>query len=141
MNMAQKGDRVKVDYTGKLENGEVFVTSNDSDPVKFNIGDGKILPAFEEGIIGMSIGEKKTITVPPEKAFGFKKQDLIVNVGRSTFKNTTPEIGKKFGLQMKDGKNFEAVVVRTEKEMVTMDANHPLAGETLKFDVQLLEIV
>jgi FKBP-type peptidyl-prolyl cis-trans isomerase 2 len=141
MNMAQKGDRVKVDYTGKLQNGEVFVTSNNRPPVQFKIGEGKILPAFEEGVIGMSIGEKKTITVPPEKAFGSKKQDLIVNVGRSTFMDATPEIGKKFGLRMDDGNSYEAVIVRADKELVTLDANHPLAGETLTFDVQLLEIV
>jgi peptidylprolyl isomerase len=140
MSMAQKGDKVKVDYTGKLQSGKVFVTSNDRDPVEFKIGEGKILPAFEESVVGMAIGEKKKITLSPEKAFGPKKQKLIFNVKRNAFSDDTPDVGKRFGVRMEDGNNLEAVVVRTDNEVVTLDANHPLAGETLTFDVQLLEI-
>jgi peptidylprolyl isomerase len=111
-----------------------------AEPLQFEIGEGKLLPAFEDGIIGMSIGEKKTIILPPEQAFGPRKQRLIVNIGRSIFNNVTPKIGKRFGLRMEDGSSLEAVVVEIDKDLVTMDANHPLAGEELTFDVQLLEI-
>lgn len=140
MSIAQKGDKVTVEYNGKLQSGKIFGTSNDRAPLQFVIGGGQLLPAFEEGVIGMSIGERKTITIPPEKAFGPKKQDLIVDIGRSIFKDITPEFGKRYELRMEDGSSLKAVVVRVDKEIVTMDANHPLAGETLTFDVQLLEI-
>jgi peptidylprolyl isomerase len=141
MNVAQEGDRVKLGYTGKLENGKVFETSQVGGPAQFTVGSGEVFPALERAIVGMSVGETKTITVPQEQAFGQKKEELIVNVPRTSFIDATPEIGSKHRLRMSDGKIMETVVLRVDEEKVALDANHPLAGNALTFDIQLLEII
>jgi peptidylprolyl isomerase len=137
---AQEGDTVRIDYTGRLQDGKVFGTSKGREPVEFVIGRGEILGALEDGLIGMSIGETKTITIPEERAFGPRKQDLIVAVGRISFQETTPEIGERYDIRMKDGRHMEGLVLWVDNDKVTMDANHPLAGKALTFDIELLEI-
>jgi peptidylprolyl isomerase len=142
MNKAKNGDTVKVHYTGKLEDGEVFDTSKDREPLEFTIGGGSVIPGFENGIIGMEIGSKKVVTIPPEDAYGKKHEELILKVNKSEFpENITPALGMELQLRYKDKTSVRAVVTDIMKENVTLDANHPLAEKTLIFDIELVEIV
>jgi peptidylprolyl isomerase len=142
MNKAKNGDTVKVHYTGKLEDGEVFDTSKDREPLEFTIGGGSVIPGFENGIIGMEIGSKKVVTIPPEDAYGKKHEELILKVNKSEFpENITPALGMGLQLRYKDKTSVRAVVTDIMKENVTLDANHPLAEKTLIFDIELVEIV
>ena len=96
MSQAKEGNTVKVHYTGKLESGEVFDTSQDREPLQFTLGGGNIIPGFDNGVRGMKTGDKKTITIPPEEAYGSRRDDLVANVDRADFpENITPEIGQQ----------------------------------------------
>ena len=141
MSQVKNGDTVKVHYTGKLENGKVFDTSEDRQPREFTLGSGKIIPGFEKGIIGMEVGEAKTITVPPEEAYGPRRNELIVDVEKTDLpENITPAIGKQLQIRQKDGNPIKVTITDMNEDTVTLDANHPLAGNTLFFDVELVEI-
>jgi len=142
MSKAKNGDTVKVHYTGKLEDGEVFDTSKDREPLEFTIGGGSVIPGFENGIIGMEIGSKKVVTIPPEDAYGKRHEELLLKVNKSEFpENITPALGMELQLRYKDKTSVRAVVADIKKENVTLDANHPLAEKTLIFDIELVEIV
>ncbi len=141
MSQAKNGDTVKVHYTGKLENGTVFDTSKDRQPLEFTIGSGGIIPGFEKGIIGMEIGDTKTITVPPEEAYGPRRKDLVVDMKKTDLpEDITPAIGKRLRMQQKDGNPIEITITDMDEDTVTLDANHPLAGNRLVFEVELVEI-
>jgi len=141
VSQVKNGDTVKVHYTGKLENGKVFDTSEDRQPREFTLGSGKIVPGFEKGIIGMEVGEAKTITVPPEEAYGPRRNELIVDVEKTDLpENITPAIGKQLQIRQKDGNPIKVTITDMNEDTVTLDANHPLAGNTLFFDVELVEI-
>lgn len=142
MSKAKNGDTVKVHYTGKLEDGIVFDTSKDREPLEFTIGGGSVIPGFENGIIGMEIGSKKVVTIPPEEAYGKRHEELILKVNKSEFpENITPALGMELQLKYKDKTSVRAVVTDIKEESVTLDANHPLAEKTLIFDIELVEIV
>ncbi|MFC1858802.1 peptidylprolyl isomerase [Thermodesulfobacteriota bacterium] len=141
MTQVKKGDAVKIHYTGKLEDETIFDTSFDSDPLEFTIGSGHVFSGLEQGIIGMKSGDKKTITLFPEEAFGKKNQDLIVNLEKSEFPQNTPfAVGFQLQIRGKDGFVADIKITEMTEDTVTVDANHPLAGETLIFDIELLEI-
>ncbi|MCD6454437.1 MAG: peptidylprolyl isomerase [Candidatus Aminicenantes bacterium] len=141
MVKAKIGDKVKVHYTGKLEDGTVFDSSREGEPLEFTIGSGEIIPGFEEQIIGMEEGEKKTFTIPPEKAYGPHREELIIEVRKEEFPpDITPEVGQHLQLRQADGHVFYVVVTDVQEDSVTLDANHPLAGKDLVFDVELLEV-
>ena len=141
MGQAKNGDTVKVHFTGRLENGEVFSNSKDDQPLEFTLGSGKIIPGFEEGIIGMEVGETKTITVPPEEAYGPRRKELIVDVEKTDLpENITPAIGEQIQIRQKDGNPIKVTITDMNEDTVTLDANHPLAGNTLFFHVELVEI-
>ena len=141
MSQAKDGDTVKVHYTGKLENGTVFDTSKDSQPLEFAVGSGKIIPGFEKAIIGMGVGDAKSITVPPEEAYGPSRKELIVDIKKTDLpEDITPAIGKQLQVQQKDGNPIEITITDMDEDTVTLDANHPLAGNTLLFEVELVEI-
>jgi len=141
MVKAKIGDKVKVHYTGKLEDGTVFDSSREGEPLEFTIGSGEIIPGFEEQIIGMEEGEKKTFTIPPEKAYGPHREELIIEVRKEEFPpDITPEVGQHLQLRQPDGHVFYVVVTDVQEDSVTLDANHPLAGKDLVFDVELLEV-
>lgn len=139
MVQAKNGNVVKVHYTGKLEDGRVFVTSLNRDPLQFQIGDDQLIPGFEQAIIGMKVGESKTAKVPPEKAFGTYHQEKVHVIDRGQFPAEV-EIGQKY--QFGQGENEPTVVMVTEitEESVKVDGNHPLAGQNLIFDIQLLAV-
>ena len=141
MSQAKDGDTVKVHYTGKLENGTVFDTSTDRQPLELTLGSAKIIPGFEKGITGMGVGDRKTITVLPEEAYGPSRKELIVDIKKTDLpEDITPAIEKQLQVQQKDGNPIEITITDMDEDTVTLDANHPLAGNTLLFEVELVEI-
>ena len=142
MSQAKSGDTVRVHYTGKLDDGTVFDSSAGSEPIEFVIGDHQVIPGFEDGVAGMEVGEAKTITIPFDQAYGAYDEGLLLEVPRAQFPdNITPEVGEALQLRQPDGDVVTVVISNVSDESVTLDANHPLAGEDLTFDLQLAEIV
>ena len=141
MSQAKNGDTVKVHYTGRLGNGEVFGKSEEDQPVELVLGTGEVIPGVETGILGMEVGEKKTITVPPEQAFGPKREELVVEVEKSDLpENIVHAVGEPLRIRRSDGNDLQAVIADISEDTVTLDGNHPLAGATLFFDLELVEI-
>ena len=142
MALAQAGDTVRVHYTGKLDDGTVFDSSAGSDPIEFVIGDHQVIPGFEDGVTGMTIGETKTVTIPFDHAYGAYDDGLVLTVPREQFPDhITPEVGEALQLQQPDGEMITVIISEVSDESVTLDANHPLAGEDLTFDLELAEIL
>lgn len=138
---AKIGDRVRLHYTGKLENGEVFGTSRGGPAFQITIGKGDVVSGFEKGVIGMEPGDTKTFKVGPEEAYGPRREALIVNVKKSNLpENLKPSIGERFEVKQPNGNLINVRIADIKEEEATLDANHPLAGETLEFDVELVEI-
>lgn len=141
MATAKNGDTVKVHYTGKLENGTVFDSSEGRPPLEFKIGEKKVIPGFENGVIGMEEGQSKNITIPKDEAYGDRREELTQQISRKQIPpSIEPKVGQRLQMQQPDGQAFEVVVSALDDESVTIDANHPLAGETLHFDIKLEEI-
>lgn len=142
MAQAKQGDTVKIHYTGKLEDGTVFDTSTGRDPLQFNIGENQVIQGFEKGVTGMALNESKTITIPSDEAYGPHREEMVLNIPRDQFPpNIEPEIGQQLELGQENGQTTIAIVSQVSESNVTLDTNHPLAGETLIFDIQLIEIV
>ncbi len=142
MASAQAGDTVRVHYTGKLDDGTVFDSSAGSDPIEFVIGDHQVIPGFEDGVTGMAVGESKTITIPFNQAYGAYDDEMVLEVPRAQFPDhITPEVGEALQLQQPDGEMITVIISEVSDESVTLDANHPLAGEDLTFDLELAAIV
>lgn len=138
---AKIGDTVRVHYTGKLENGEVFGTSREGPAFQITIGKGDVVSGFEKGVVGMEPGDTKTFKVAPEEAFGPRREALIVNVKKSNLpENLEQSIGERLEVKQPDGHLLSLRITDIKEDEVTLDANHPLAGETLEFDVELVEI-
>lgn len=141
MTTAQKGDLVLVHYTGKFENGEVFDSSREDAPLPFVLGEGQIIPGFETAVEGMKIGEKKDLVITPEDAYGTYSNDKIIKTDIKNFgEDFSPEKDIQLALQMENGEQALATVKDFDKETVTLDLNHPLAGKTLNFAIELMEI-
>ncbi len=141
MAQAQYGDEVKVHYTGKLEDGTVFDTSTNRSPLQFAIGDGQIIPGLEKAILGMNLGESNTIKVPMDEAYGPRREEMILVLDRNEFPvHMKPEVGQLVEMRHLDGRRMRVTVTDVSESRVTLDANHPLAGKDLTFDIQLLEI-
>lgn len=142
MAAAKKGDTVKVHYTGKLDTGVPFDTSIGSEPLEFVIGSGKLIPGFEEAVIGMTPGESKTVKLPPEKAYGRHREDKVITVNKKDLpENVKPELGMDLEICAPSGQAIPVIVTDMDENTVTLDANHPLSEQTLTFDIQLQEIV
>ena len=139
---AKQGDTVQIHYTGKLEDGTVFDTSEGREPIEFTIGQGQVIPGFEEGVTDMAEGEKKSISIEPENAYGPKRDDLIQDVPRTQFpEEAKVEEGAQFQARTQTGQTINLTVVDVKDDVVTVDGNHPLAGQTLNFDLKLEKIV
>ncbi|MHB9110346.1 MAG: FKBP-type peptidyl-prolyl cis-trans isomerase [Armatimonadota bacterium] len=137
MPAAQNGDTVAVHYTGKLEDGTVFDSSRDREPFKFTIGKGQVIPGFEQAVTGMEVGDSTTVTIPAEQAYGPVEGDMIATFPRSQFPADMPlKVGDRLQLRSEDGQVFFAGVVEVNDDTVTLDANHPLAGKTLVFEIE-----
>ena len=141
MEKAQQGNRVKVHYTGKLEDGTVFDSSSNREPLEFTIGEEQVIPGFEQAVVGMETGENKTATVPAEKAYGPYRNEMLVEVAKNQFpEDLEPEVDQQLQMKRKDGHSIIVRVADVSDDTVTLDANHPLAGKELIFDIELVEI-
>ncbi len=142
MAQAKEGDKVKVNYTGSLEDGTVFGSSSAEDPLEFTIGERNVLPSFENAVIGMNEGDTKTLSIHPEEAFGHRKDDLIFDVERTKL---PPGIDLKLGGILRvgsdAGQDFEVIIANVDDDVVTLDGNHPLAGKVLNLEIHLVEIL
>lgn len=143
MPKVKDGDTVKVHYTGKLtEDGTVFDSSREREPLEFTLGEGQLIPGFEEAVIGMKEGEDTTIELSSKDAYGERREDLELEVSKDDLPdNIEPEEGMQ--LQMQQQENGQAIPVQitaVEDEFVKLDANHPLAGQDLTFDIELVEL-
>jgi FKBP-type peptidyl-prolyl cis-trans isomerase 2 len=142
MQIAKSGDKVKVHYEGKLTNGETFDSSAGRAPLEFEVGSGMVIKGFDEGVSGMTVGEKKTINIPVEEAYGPKNPDMIIDMPKDRFpKDMELEAGMPLMMSDGSGQNFQVVVTEIRDESVILDANHPLAGQDLVFNIELVEIV
>ena len=141
MSQAKSGDTVHVHYTGKLEDGTVFDTSEGRDPLSFELGKKMVVPGFEDAVAGMEVGEKKTVSFPPEEAYGPRLDQLVFTVPRENLPpGYDPQEGQMLRMETKDGRQMDVLVVGSDDAGVKLDANHPLAGQDLTFDVELVEI-
>ena len=141
MATVKDGDVISLHYTGSLDDGTVFDTSEQGSPLSFTVGAGEVIPGFEEGVRGMEIGETREFNIAPEQAYGEYHEDLVRVVPRSAFPpNITPEMGLGFELELPSGQTLPVRIIDVEGDEVTLDANHLLAGETLTFKIRLLSI-
>lgn len=141
MQQAQNGDKVKVHYHGKLRSGETFDSSNGREPLEFELGSGQVIKGFDEGIQGMQVGDKKTIEIPVADAYGEKQQEMIIEFPKDQFPpDMNPEAGMQLMMSNGSGQQFPVSIVEVKEETVVLDANHPLAGQELIFDLELVEI-
>ena len=141
MLQAKMGDKVKVHYTGFLEDGSVFDSSLEGEPFEFTLSEGKVIKGFEDAIIGMNEGETKTISIPPEDAYGPYRNDLIITINRSEISlGFEPIVNMPLQLHSPEGKVFNVVIKSVTEDTIELDANHPLAGKRLLFEIKLLKI-
>jgi peptidylprolyl isomerase len=142
MAQAKKGDTVKVHYNGKLDTGVLFDTSEGSDPLEFKIGSGNLIPGFEEAVIGMSPGEKKTVKIPPEKGYGLYRDDRVIKVEKKDLPgDIVPTEGMTLEICASNGVMVPVQITEIEGSTITLDANHPLSEQTLTFEIELIDIV
>ena len=141
MSKAKANDTVKVHYTGKLTNGQVFDSSLERDPLQFTVGGGQMIKGFDEAVNGMEVAEKKTVTIPCAEAYGEKNDQLIQEVPRTELpEDMKPEPGQTLVATNQDGQQTHVIVKDVAEEKITIDANHPLAGQDLIFEIELVEI-
>ena len=132
---------MQVHYTGKLEDGTVFDTSEDGDPLSFTIGENRVIPGFEEAVTGMEPGDSKTTEVDPEQAYGEHREDMVMEMERDQIPDDVdPEVGQQLQLRLENGQTVPVLITALGEDTVTIDANHPLAGRTLLFDIELVDI-
>lgn len=142
MQKVKSGDKVKVHYHGRLTDGQTFDKSEGREPLEFEVGSGMVIKGFDDGVTGMSVGDKKTINIPFNEAYGPKNPDMIIDMPKDRFpKDIELEIGMPLAMSDGQGQQFEVIVTQLKEESVVLDANHPLAGQDLIFDLELIEIV
>ena len=141
MSQVKENNTVKVNYTGKLSDGQIFDTSEGKEPIEFTLGQGKLIPGFEKGLIDMKLNEKKTITIPQEEAYGDVNKDLIQEVQKTELpQDMAPEVGMGLVSKSPDGQEMNLMVVEVKEDRIVIDGNHPLAGKDLIFDLEVVEI-
>jgi FKBP-type peptidyl-prolyl cis-trans isomerase 2 len=134
-------DQIQVHYTGKVESGEIFDSSLERDPLSFKVGEGKLLKGFEEAVLGMKVDEKKEISIPSEEGYGIIREDLIATVDRKNLgQDIEPEVGMELMSKYPDGTDVVVRIVKVAENEVVVDANHPLAGRDLTFEITLVSI-
>ena len=139
---AKKGDTVRVHYRGTLDDGGEFDSSAGREPLEFRLGTGQVISGFERTVDGMQLGEIRTARLNAGDAYGTHRAELVVELPREQFpEGVTPEAGQQLELQQDDGQRIPVMITAVENETVTLDANHPLAGEALTFEIELVEIV
>jgi len=143
MRAAKQGDTVRVHYRGKLHDGSVFDETFDREPLRFTIGKGQLISGFEEAVVGMNPGDSKTTELPVEKAFGPYLEERVVEVPKNKFARWDPQpiVGEHVPIPQPDGSPIDVIVTEVTESKVTVDFNHPFAGQDLTIDIKLLEIV
>ena len=137
---AKEGNVVKVHYTGKLEDGTMFDSSRNRDPLQFRLGEGQVIPGFEQAIIGMDVGDSKSVEVPPDKAYGAHRDERVYVIDKSKFPADVA-VGQQYQIAQEKSEPSVVTVTDISKGTVTLDGNHPLAGRNLLFDIQLVEVI
>jgi FKBP-type peptidyl-prolyl cis-trans isomerase 2 len=141
MQQVKSGDTVKVHYHGKLNDGTTFDSSEGREPLEFEVGSGNVIAGFDKGVTGMQVGEKKTVNIPVGEAYGEKQDDLYMEFPIDRFPaDLKPEEGMQLNMSNGNGQNFPVIIREVRENSVILDANHPLAGEDLTFDLELVEI-
>ncbi|MBV6622875.1 MAG: peptidylprolyl isomerase [Rivularia sp. (in: Bacteria)] len=141
MTQAKAGDNVKVHYTGKLDDGTVFDSSAEREPLQFSLGSGNVIPGFEEAIVGMAPGESKTATIPADQAYGPQREELVITVEKEQIPtDLSVAVGQQLQISQNNGQVIPVIVTDVSDSKVTLDANHPLAGQQLTFDIELVEV-
>lgn len=141
MAAAVIGDTVKVHYTGTLDDDSIFDSSRDREPLQFTIGTGQVIPGFEEAVIGLEPGSKTRTRIPADKAYGERVAELRIAVAREQFPDDMKvELGDQLHMTTQEGQTIQVEVVELAEESVTVDANHPLAGQALTFEIELVEV-
>lgn len=139
--VAKTGDTVHVHYTGRLDDGSVFDASEGRDPLAFTLGEGQVIAGFDDAIAGMEIGATKTVRIPVDEAYGARREDLLIEVPRTQLPDGLEvEVGMQLQLRREDGGAMPVTVAETGEASITLDANHPLAGQALTFDLHLVAI-
>lgn len=138
---AANGNTVQIHYTGKLDDGTVFDSSEGGEPLTFTLGAGEVIPGFESAVIGMSVGSSKTERIEAEQAYGERMEEMVLSVPRSDIPDDmNPEVGMMVGIPTESGDHMPAQIVEVTETVVTIDANHPLAGQALTFEIELVSI-
>jgi len=141
MSQVKENDTVKVHYTGKLSNGQVFDSSVDREPLEVTLGQGMLIPGFEKGIMSMELNEKKTINIPVAEAYGDVQKELLYEVKKEQLpQDMAPEVGMGLASKGEDGKEVQFRIAEVNEDHIIADANHPLAGQDLTFELELVEI-
>jgi peptidylprolyl isomerase len=141
MSTARTGNTVHVHYTGRLDDGSVFDASEGREPLAFTLGEGQVIGGFDEAVEGMAVGDAKTVRIPPEEAYGERRDELLIEVPREQLPDgMSVEVGMQLQLRREDGGAMPVTVADTGEDTITLDANHPLAGEALTFELQLVAI-
>jgi peptidylprolyl isomerase len=139
--MAKDGNTVKVHYTGKLEDGTIFDTSVEREPLEFTLGEGSLIPGFEAAVRGMRVGQSKVVTIPADNAYGQYRDELVMKIDQAQLpKDLEPEVGQQLQMQQLDGRTAVVIVTEVSENTITVDANHPLAGKDLIFEIEIVEI-
>ena len=141
MSTAKTGDTVRVHYTGSLTDGTVFDSSREREPLSFQVGAGQVIPGFNDAVEGMEVGDKVDVTIESKDAYGDYRDDFVINVNPSDIPDEIdPEVGMDLQLHQQDGGAIPVKVTAVSDDAVTLDANHPLAGKDLKFEIELVGI-
>lgn len=140
-NRVEEGKTVSVHYTGTLDSGDVFDSSREREPLEFTVGEGQVIPGFDRAVQGLGVGESRQVRLEPDEAYGQAREDLVVEVPRSQFPpQGDPSVGQQVQVQIAPGQNRVARIADVGPEAITLDLNHPLAGQALTFEVEVVRI-
>jgi peptidylprolyl isomerase len=141
MQQVKNGDTVKVHYHGKLTDGSTFDSSEGREPLEFTVGSGQVIKGFDDAMVNMEVGEKKTVQIPVDHAYGERNEDMLMEYPKSEFPaDMTPQVGMELHMSDDAGNVFPVVIAEVKDDSVLLDANHPLAGEDLTFEIELVSI-
>ena len=142
MAQAGTGDTVRVHYTGTHDDGTVFDTSSGREPLEFTIGSGQVIPGFDSAVDGMSPGDSETVKIPAEQAYGPHREEMMLEVDRAQVPaELDPQVGERLEIKQQDGQSIPVTVTAITETLITLDGNHPLAGQALTFEIELVEVV
>jgi FKBP-type peptidyl-prolyl cis-trans isomerase 2 len=141
MQQVKQGDTVKVHYHGRLTDGTIFDSSEGRQPLEFKVGSGMVIKGFDESVKGMNVGEKKTVSIPVDEAYGPRQKEMVISFERKNFPpDIEPEVGMTLNMHSEDGNTLPVVIAEVNADTILLDANHPLAGEDLIFDIEVVDV-